>query len=511
MKASGILVFVLIFCTRVFAQLPPVCGAPNPPLAKTCGQACILCNLDGYTSGTTQTTQGQILPGFCTQVVHSMGYMGFVAGSSNLTIQVSVGNCTLGNSIEMGIYQSENCQDFNLVSDCNTAMFTGNTYTFTNTEPLNAGCPYFLVFDNNGPASCAFSVSVVDGSATAPAIGQASTPSGPDKVCPGATTVYTIPPLFGACEYRWTAPQGTLINGMASPVTLGHDEGASVTVTWGNVGGQLCVRGANPCSTGPFSCLPVNVGPIPPTDLPPVSICFGETFDWLDGNTYNTSKLLTYTYVTSLGCDSVVRQQLTVRPPIITSLGVLRICAGECLAIGENQYCASGNFSETFTSYLGCDSTVFFSVVVIPVEANIAEPDTISCQQTAILLDGSGSTPGVQYAWFDTSGQAFLRLSGCAGQYSRGLHARRQPDGAEPHLPRHCICNCAIQYTKARYFGAGRHPELFEGARAVISQFQYFRGDICMVGARRIYFHAAQSRHFTGGHLCSDCHCPKWL
>lgn len=406
MKASGALMFILIFSPRLFAQLPPACANANPPVAKTCAQACILCNLDGYTSGTTQTTQGQILPGFCTQVVHSMSYMGFVAGSSNLTIQVTVGNCTLGNSIEMGIYQSDNCQEFNLVSDCNTAMFTGNTYTFTNTEPLNPGCPYFLVFDNNGPASCAFSVTVVDGSATAPTVAQAATPSGPDKVCPGATAVYTIPPLFGACEYRWTAPPGTLINGMSSPVILGHDEGTSVTVTWGNVGGQLCVRGSNPCSTGPFACLPVSVGPIPPTDLPPVSICFGETFDWLDGNTYNSSKLLTYTYVTSLGCDSVVRQQLTVRPPIITSLGVLRICAGECVNIGNNNYCNPGNFSETFTSYLGCDSTVFFSVAVTPVDANIAQPDTISCQQTAVLLDGSGSTPGVLYTWFDTSGHA---------------------------------------------------------------------------------------------------------
>ena len=407
MKAFSILLFFLIFSIRVFSQLPPVCAAPNPPVAKTCSQACILCNLDGYTSSTTQTTQGQILPGFCTQVVHSMSYMGFVAGSSDLTIQVSVGNCTVGNSIEMGIYQTDNCQEFNLVSDCNTAMFTNNAYTFTNTEQLTPGCPYFLVFDNNGPAACAFTVTVADGSATAPTVVQPATPSGPDKVCPGTTAVYTIPPLFGACEYRWTAPPGTLINGMASPLTLSHDLGATVTVTWGNQGGQLCVRGLNPCSTGPIACLPVTVAPIPPTDLPPASICFGETFDWIDGNTYGTSQLLSHTFVTSLGCDSVVRQQLTVRPNIITSLGALRICAGDCITMGDNTYCTAGTFSETFTSYLGCDSTVFFSVVVTTVEAQIAQPDTISCQQTAVLLDGSGSTTGAQFNWYDTLGMAF--------------------------------------------------------------------------------------------------------
>ena len=138
-----------------------------------------------------------------------MGYMGFVAGSTDLTIQVDVGACTQGNSIEMGIFQTDDCQGFTLVSDCNTAMFTGNAYTFSNTEPLTPGCPYFLVFDNNGPASCAFTVTVLSGSATAPAVAAPDVPTGPNFVCPGATVTYTIPPVFGACRYQWTAPAGT--------------------------------------------------------------------------------------------------------------------------------------------------------------------------------------------------------------------------------------------------------------------------------------------------------------
>ncbi|HAD12227.1 MAG TPA: hypothetical protein DCF33_07290, partial [Saprospirales bacterium] len=395
--------FSLVFWTvthQTFAQLPPVCQGSNPPLAKTCSGACILCQLDGYASTTTQTTQGQIIPGYCTQVVHSMGYIGFVAGSTDLTIEVTVGNCTLGNSIEMGIYATDDCQQFTLVSDCNTAMFSGNTYSFTNTEPLHPGCPYFLAFDNNGPAACAFTVAVVSGDASAPQVGQPQTPVGPNALCPGATAVYTIPPINGACHYRWTAPPGTTINGMASPVDLNHDEGTSVTVTWGNQGGQLCVSGSNPCNSGPTACLPVTIAPIPPTVLPLVRICNGESYEWLDGNPYSNTQLLTYTYVTPLGCDSVVQQQLIVPPPIISQLGVLRICPGTCVQVGNNPYCMPGSYSELLTSEKGCDSTLLFSIAVLPVDAMVNTPDTISCLQDTILLDGTGSI-GDQYAWYN--------------------------------------------------------------------------------------------------------------
>lgn len=421
MRATFTSLLFLILPTAVLAQLPPICQIPNPPLAKTCSSACILCELDGYTSTTTQTSQGQIIPGYCTQVVHSMGYIGFVAGSVDLTFQVAVGACTLGNSIEMGVFQTDDCQTFDLVTDCNTAMFTNNTYTFSNLEPLNPGCPYFLAFDNNGPAACAFTVTVLSGSASAPAVAAPEVPDGPTQVCPGTVAVYTIPPVFGVCEYRWTAPTGAMINGLPSPVNLDPGLGTTVTVTWGNQGGQLCVRGMNPCSTGPTTCLPVTVAPIPPTILPAVTICNGESYDWLDGNAYATSQLLAFTYVTPEGCDSIVRQQLNVRPPNVTSLGVLRVCAGDCILVGNTNFCTAGSFSEVLTSEAGCDSTLFFSIIILPVHAQIAAPDTITCLQTDVLLDGSGSD-GNQYAWFNPSGMLLSSDSvvsiSLAGQYA---------------------------------------------------------------------------------------------
>ena len=404
MRPLYIFIFSILCITDIFAQLPPACAINNPPLAKQCSQACILCELDGYASATTQTIQGQIIPDYCTQVVHSMGYVGFVAGSANLSIQVDIGACTQGNSIEMGIFQTDDCQEFTLVGDCNTAMFTGNSYVLSNTAPLVPGCPYFLVTDNNGPAACAFTVTVIGGSGTAPTVSAPAIPSGPTSICPGSTVEYSIPPIFGACKYRWTAPAGALINGAPSPAILDHSEGTTVTVTWGNTGGQLCVSGSNPCSQGPQSCLPVTISVIPPTILPTTTICNGASYEWIDGNLYAFTQLLSTTYVTPLGCDSTVREQLIVAPPIIANLGVIRVCEGECASVGNGMYCDSGSYIETVTATNGCDSTIYFNILAIEANAVIAPADTLSCTQDTLVLDGSGSTGGSFFIWQDSAG-----------------------------------------------------------------------------------------------------------
>ncbi len=370
-------------------------------LAFSCNESCIVCDLNGYSNATMQVMPGSAPPGFCTQVVHNIGWVGFIAGSNNLTIEVEVMPCTLGNSIEMGIYSAPNCQSSTLVSNCNTAMFQNNTYSFSNTQALNPGCVYFLVFDNNGPASCPFNVSVVSGSATAPDPGPPPTPAGPSEVCPGATVTYSIPPVLGTCQYTWTAPPGSLINGLSSPQSIMGDGGASVNITFGSTSGDVCVTTGNACAGTEQACLPVTVAAIPPTILPPVSICFGSSIEWIDGNVYSGNQLMSTTLDSWLGCDSIVRQQLIMRPQITTNLGTLLRCANECVDIGGTSYCATGLYQVTLSSYQGCDSIVIFSLNQTSVDAVIAPPGSINCLQTSVLLDGSGSTNGSNFSWFN--------------------------------------------------------------------------------------------------------------
>lgn len=213
-------------------------------------------SLDGFSSATQQIGVGQVIPGFCTMIVHSMKYVAFIAGSTDLSFDVSVGQCTLGSAIEMGVYEFENCQNPVLVSNCNTQMNQNNTWPFTATG-LHPGCVYYLAFDNNGPAACPFTINITSGSTGSPPLPPPPPPVGPTKVCPGSEVTYSIPPQPFACDYQWTAPPGATINGMASPVSISHETGTTVTVKWGNAGGPICVRAKNSCEMSPPACLQV--------------------------------------------------------------------------------------------------------------------------------------------------------------------------------------------------------------------------------------------------------------
>jgi len=401
LKLSLLLCMLVAKNSLALAQQLPICtGGEN--LAFSCGEACIVCDLNGYSNATMQVMPGSAPPGFCTQVVHNIGWVGFIAGSTNLTIEVTVNPCTLGNSIEMGIYSAPNCQNSVLVSNCNTAMFQNNTYSFTNTQTLNPGCVYFLVFDNNGPASCPFTVAVVNGSATAPNPGPPPTPAGPSEVCPGATVNYSIPAVVGTCQYTWTAPPGSLINGLSSPQSIMGDAGASVNITFGNNSGDICITTGNTCAGTNQTCLPVTIATIPPTVLPPVSICYGTSLEWINGNFYNANQIMSTTLNSWLGCDSIVRQQLIIRPQITTNIGTLLRCSSECVEVGGMSFCATGFYQVPLTSYLGCDSVVIFSLNQTSVNAVVAPPGSINCLQSAVLLDGSGSTSGSMYSWYNS-------------------------------------------------------------------------------------------------------------
>lgn len=403
----------MVFSTA-YAQAP---CSPGQPMANTCSAACIVCDLDGYTNSSSQGSPGQSPPGFCTFVVHTMGWVGFVAGSTDLSIDVAVGTCSVGNSIEMGIYETPDCSTFNLISDCNTAMFQSTTYSFSNTAPLTPGCTYYLVFDNNGPAVCPYTVSVTSGSATAPPIGPAAVPSGPSSVCPGATATYSVPEVFGACEYIWTLPPGSTINGMGGPVSAG----TTVEISFGSTSGQVCVRPDNDCYNVAPACLPVTVTPLPPTILPPLTTCFGQSVEWIDGNFYTGSQLLNTTLTSYLGCDSVVRQQLNMLPANTTNLPPVTICEGECFDIGGQSFCTAGNYSVVLLSDFGCDSTVFFIINQLIVNAVATVSDTITCQQPTVTLNGTGSSPGL-YTWLNPQnqpiGNAILQPVSSSGTYT---------------------------------------------------------------------------------------------
>ncbi|RME92433.1 MAG: gliding motility-associated C-terminal domain-containing protein, partial [Bacteroidetes bacterium] len=92
------------------------------------------------------------------------------------------------------------------------------------------------------------------------------------------------------------------------------------------------------------------------------------------------------TFTTQTGCDSTHTVQLTVLSPIVTTEN-RTICAGDSSLIFGNYQRIPGNYSESYTSSVGCDSTHQITLIVLnPLVTRDTLP--IQCANTSIELFG---------------------------------------------------------------------------------------------------------------------------
>ncbi len=391
------------------AQIAPPCGNPPPPGAENCQTACVYCDFDGYTGINNGTPSGGNT--VCGAIaLHNDQWFGFVAGTDFISIDILTSNCQDGNGLQAAFFDA--CDEDAIV--CNPGS-GGNAGI-----PLNIayggfvpGQTYYLMIDGWSNDICNFEISVISGSVTPPTPTAPPPPSGPLVVCPGAMTTYSIPPIPGAGYYRWTAPNGASINGMGNVVTLPSPEGVSVDITFGNAGGVVCVSVGNACTPPITTCINVINQPIPPTILDTVTVCFDDLpYFWEEPpftpvTSVGTFNLTSTPYDSYLGCDSLVRQTIKVKPQIVTNLGNQFICEGSCFTVNNTDYCQTGGpFFETFESFEGCDSVVRFNITTVPALAQIAPVATLNCANPQITLDGNGSTTGptVSYVWTNALG-----------------------------------------------------------------------------------------------------------
>lgn len=156
--------------------------------------------------------------------------------------------------------------------------------------------------------------------------------------------------------------------------------------------------------------------------------CFSTLWELGDGATSaETNVAHTYTapgnYPVTLtvtdelaGCSESFSGSVSVLPLAATSLAAT-ICAGENYTVGSSVYSSTGAYTDVLTSYLGCDSTVSLSLLVLEPSASILAPDVIDCNNPTVALDGSGSSAGtgVAYQW---TGPAPGCIAGSANQAS---------------------------------------------------------------------------------------------
>ena len=389
-NCTALVALFLSFFNTLFAQ-PEPCG-PNAAMTPLCVDACIICDINGFTGVNLDGITGQAPPGFCTGTVHHMQWIGFIAGSTNLTLSVSVFNCQNGFGLEVGIYKSLDCQTFQLVSNCDGDIPPNTTQNFTNTVPLTIGQYYYFVMDGNGDDVCNYTIKVVNGTTLVMPLENSGSIVGPEKVCASTSNDYTVSLPPGAAHFYWT------LNGLP----YASETDTTVALNFLTPGlNKLCVTASNACDTAFPACRDIYVHGIPITQID-ARICANECYEYGDTMLCDAGNY-EFHYNSSEGCDSIVRISIEALQTVTTNLNVL-LCDGDTIYVGGNPYTQTGQFQEQLLSIGGgCDSLVNLSLQIIQCEIQ----GQVTANPVVCMGESSGSlqfsvangTPPLNYTW----------------------------------------------------------------------------------------------------------------
>ncbi|MEO6759124.1 MAG: hypothetical protein ABIO24_06695, partial [Saprospiraceae bacterium] len=146
--------------------------------------------------------------------------------------------------------------------------------------------------------------------------------------------------------------------------------------------------------------------PIPQTNLLKQVICNEDApYELPWGTTTNVSGTFPHTYTSYQGCDSVVSQQVVIKPPNITMQSPKVVCQGSCVTVCGEMYCETGQVNQLCTSFLGCDSLVTFQLTVLNPIAVIVGGGVLSCSENTIVLSSEPSSGNTVKVWKTLSGQ----------------------------------------------------------------------------------------------------------
>ncbi len=383
----------LFFCFPKLDAQPQPCEEPAE-MTPTCLEACIICNIDGFTGRHESDISGEAPDDFCTFTVHNAQWIAFIAGSEELVIDLAVSNCQIGAGLEVAIYEAIDCENYQLISNCfggmNMPISPGTSRQVTVNQPLVIGQYYYLVMDGAFGDNCDWTFTVVQGNTQVSPLTTSGEILGPASACPELPATYTTTGEEGATLFEWT------LNGQV----VGNE--MEVEIQWPGPGSyQLCVQAANACDEAPPSCRQIAVNPYPP-QLFEETICASDCFVLNDSTELCEQGFYEFNFVTQQGCDSLVYVDLTVFETGATELAA-QICSGDSLFIGNTPYFTTGQHTEVLQNYLGCDSIVTLDLLMIICEIEgLSTPFTPTCHGEAsgrIEFSVTNGTPIFFYNW----------------------------------------------------------------------------------------------------------------
>ncbi|MFK8101084.1 MAG: gliding motility-associated C-terminal domain-containing protein [Saprospiraceae bacterium] len=311
----------------VQAVNPPVpstatgCGVYGPA-SNTCCDAVILNeSLNGFCGNTGGYTDNpDEIPGFCA-FTDNNSWIAFVATETSVAFDFTSYNCTGMKGIQVDLFETSDCTNFNSISDGCFNIGAEGTGTLS-ASGLTVGEVYYIMVDGWAGDICDYSISVIG-------IDPVEVTVSDDEICQGESVQLQASVIgVGPYTYSWS-PAGslddaTIPNPVATPAT-------TTTYTLTMTGGNL--------STNTFT-IPVTVFPASPT-MPSIggaaTICENAT-----GITYTSSAPNATEYIWSVtGGGTIVGSNTEATVSIdwaSTGGDVCLIASNGCGASPQNCY-----------------------------------------------------------------------------------------------------------------------------------------------------------------------------
>ncbi|NJO87190.1 MAG: hypothetical protein HC821_04095 [Lewinella sp.] len=364
---------LLFICLQPAASMaqPVVCLEEEAVYAVDCRYTCISCNLDGI-------DRLHITPLDLRQIFNSCStgpgeVIGFVALSTYLKLEISIGNCTntdiLGRVfVEVAAFEHTDgtCFDLSLnpygtpIFDCPLSSGVGrsrrilnnSTNVFESRIPLTIGQVYFLelaLTGSGGVQTCEYSIRVLEGNTQIPDVAVPAMAEEPAP-CLGETVTHQLLNPEPLTTYTFT------LNG--NTVSVGPP---SVSLRYAVAGNyELCVQADNVCSPPKTVCYSFNIRDAEPV-LVNLDLCPGECIVLGREDTACRAGEYAVRLTDQNGCDSLVIYTLTAREANETRVSA-SICSGDSIWFINRYYSEAGSYAIPLRNRFGCDSTILFLV-----------------------------------------------------------------------------------------------------------------------------------------------------
>ncbi|MEL6864196.1 MAG: hypothetical protein AAFP19_07255 [Bacteroidota bacterium] len=202
-------------CARTVSPVLPNgvvdCGG-SPAAGNTCCDAILLTDLlDGYCGNTgNYTDDPSSIASFCANLDNN-SWLAFIASEATAQLDITTNACQLNRGIQVGIFETSDCNNFSLVSNCwNPNAVTSGTVLATSLTP---GETYYLMVDGWLGDSCEYTIDVISG------VEMTSASASDHEICIGeSTNLQTNVVGAGPFTYAWSPSAGLSASNIANPI-----------------------------------------------------------------------------------------------------------------------------------------------------------------------------------------------------------------------------------------------------------------------------------------------------